>query len=228
VIGGAGDKSEGAERNRLLSQFAKASTGVFFANALSLPLVFLLHVYAARLVGKATYGEFSIAMTCANLLVIPLCFGLHTGTVRFLPAYAASGDAAKQAGYLKFSRWLTLAISILVSTLGALLLTLWNWPISDSLRRTLLSLAVQIPCLTLFTLYCSFLQSQRKVVSQAVLRGVVRPLLILGGLFCLSSLLESLPSAGVLVSVETLVLCVVLVWAGITTRNLLRRVALRG
>lgn len=204
---------------RLMRQFTRASAGVLLANAAALPLGFAIHLLLARLLGNVSYGEYSIALTCANLLVIPLCFGLHTGTVRFMPAYSGTGEFGKQAGYLRFSRWASLTLSVLVAVLGALVLLLGDWPISASLRRTLLCLAIQLPALTLFMIYSAFLQSQRRVVSQAVLRGLFRPLGLVAGLALAAALFDIEPMAAFVVLVETLVLLLALAGIGYATRN---------
>lgn len=212
-------EEKGNGPGRLLRQFTRASAGVLVANAIALPLGFAVHLFAARLLGKASYGEYSIAVTCANLLVIPLCFGLHTGTVRFLPAYTGTDELGKRSGYLRFSRWLCLAISVSVAALGALALQLGNWAISPSLQRALLCLALQLPGLALFTLYCAYLQSQRRVVAQAIARSLVRPLGLLAGLVVAAPLLESQPMAALVVIIETFAIVFTLGGIGVATRE---------
>lgn len=204
---------------KLMKQFGRASAGVMIANAVALPLGFVIHIYAARVLGTDSYGEYSIAVTCANLLVIPLCFGLHTGTVRFLPAYTGTGELGKRSGFLRFSRWLCLLLSVFVALLGALVIWVGSWPISASLERALLCLTVQLPALSLFTLYCSFLQSQRRVVLQAVARSLVRPFALLAGLAVAAPLLSSQPMAALVVLIETLAIALTLGGVAIASKE---------
>jgi O-antigen/teichoic acid export membrane protein len=117
----AGGSSEASVTRRL------AGT-IFIIRVVSAALAYVSQILLARWMGGSDYGVYVYVSTWVLLLGSMMDFGIAASAQKIIPEYRTSGEHALLRGFLSGSRWMTFAVSTLVSALLALvvkLLTPW-------------------------------------------------------------------------------------------------------
>src|SRR3954465_2115140 len=109
VVGGSGEASL---TNRL------AGT-IFIIRVVSAGLAYLSQILLARWMGGSDYGVYVYVWTWVLLLGSMMDFGISASAQKIIPEYRASGEHALLRGFLSGSRWMTFAVSSVVSLLLA-------------------------------------------------------------------------------------------------------------
>jgi O-antigen/teichoic acid export membrane protein len=92
---------------------------VFIIRVVSAAMAYLSQILLARWMGSSDYGVYVYVWTWVLLLGSMMDFGISASAQKIIPEYRASGEAALLRGFLSGSRWMTFAVSALVSVLLA-------------------------------------------------------------------------------------------------------------
>src|SRR3954471_20368004 len=109
LVGGSGDASV---TRRL------AGT-IFIIRLISAALAYLSQILLARWMGGSDYGVYVYVWTWVLLLGSMMDFGISASAQKIIPEYRTRGEHALLRGFLTGSRWMTFAVSSLVSLLLA-------------------------------------------------------------------------------------------------------------
>ncbi|WP_024507702.1 oligosaccharide flippase family protein [Bradyrhizobium sp. ARR65] len=104
----AGGSSEASLTRRL------AGT-IFVIRVISAALAYLSQILLARWMGGSDYGTYVYVWTWVLLLGSMMDFGISASAQKIIPEYRTSGDNALLRGFLLGSRWMTFAVSTLLS-----------------------------------------------------------------------------------------------------------------
>src|SRR3954451_2947473 len=107
-----GDSSEASVTKRL------AGT-IFVIRVFSAALAYFSQVLLARWMGGSDYGVYVYVWTWVLLLGSMMDFGISASAQKIIPEYRTSGEHALLRGFLSGSRWITFAVSSIVSLLLA-------------------------------------------------------------------------------------------------------------
>jgi O-antigen/teichoic acid export membrane protein len=88
---------------------------IFIIRVISAGLAYVSQVLLARWMGTSDYGIYVYVWTWVLLLGSMMDFGISASAQKIIPEYRTSGDHALLRGFLAGSRWLTFAVSTLVS-----------------------------------------------------------------------------------------------------------------
>lgn len=92
---------------------------IFIIRVLSAALAYFSQVLLARWMGTSDYGVYVYVWTWVLLLGSMMDFGISASAQKIIPEYRTLGEHALLRGFLSGSRWITLAVSALVSLLLA-------------------------------------------------------------------------------------------------------------
>ena len=133
-LGGAG---EAALTRRL------AGT-IFLIRVVSAGLAYFSQILLARWMGGSDYGIYVYVWTWVLLLGSMMDFGISASAQKIIPEYRARGDLALLRGFLSGSRWMTGAVSAVISlALAGLIKLLSPWIAPDTI------VPLYLGCLTL-------------------------------------------------------------------------------
>jgi O-antigen/teichoic acid export membrane protein len=115
------DSSEASVTKRL------AAT-IFIIRVVSAVMAYGAQILLARWMGTSEYGIYVYVWTWVLLLGSMMDFGISASAQKLIPEYRTSGKHALLRGFLSGSRWLTFAVSTVVSlALAGLVKTLTPW-----------------------------------------------------------------------------------------------------
>jgi O-antigen/teichoic acid export membrane protein len=92
---------------------------IFMIRVVSAALAYLSQILLARWMGGSDYGIYVYVWTWVLLLGSMMDFGISASAQKIIPEYRTSGDHALLRGFLSGSRWMTFAVSAVVSVLLA-------------------------------------------------------------------------------------------------------------
>jgi O-antigen/teichoic acid export membrane protein len=92
---------------------------IFIIRVVSAGLAYLSQILLARWMGGSDYGIYVYVWTWVLLLGSMMDFGISASAQKIIPEYRTSGNSALLRGFLSGSRWMTFAVSSLVSLLLA-------------------------------------------------------------------------------------------------------------
>ena len=92
---------------------------IFVIRVVSAALAYFSQILLARWMGGSDYGIYVYVWTWVLLLGSMMDFGISASAQKIIPEYRASGELALLRGFLSGSRWMTFAVSSLVSLLLA-------------------------------------------------------------------------------------------------------------
>jgi len=107
-----GDTAGGSSEASLTRRLAGT---IFIIRVVSAALAYLSQILLARWMGTSDYGVYVYVWTWVLLLGSMMDFGISTSAQKIIPEYRTSGRLALLRGFLSGSRWLTFAVSALVS-----------------------------------------------------------------------------------------------------------------
>lgn len=88
---------------------------IFIIRVISAGLAYFSQVLLARWMGTSDYGIYVYVWTWVLLLGSMMDFGIAASAQKIIPEYRSSGEQALLRGFLSGGRWLTFAVSTLVS-----------------------------------------------------------------------------------------------------------------
>jgi O-antigen/teichoic acid export membrane protein len=134
MLGGSGDAS-------LTKRLAGT---IFIIRVISAALAYLSQILLARWMGGSDYGVYVYVWTWVLLLGSMMDFGISASAQKIIPEYRTCGEHELLRGFLSGSRWMTFAVSALVSVLLAIVVDgLSPWIDANAITPLL------IGCLTL-------------------------------------------------------------------------------
>src|SRR5260370_6531144 len=92
---------------------------IFIIRVFSAALAYLSQILLARWMGGSDYGVYVYVWTWVLLLGSMMDFGISASAQKLIPEYRARGEHALLRGFLSGSRWMTFAVSSVVSLLLA-------------------------------------------------------------------------------------------------------------
>src|SRR4030088_2196034 len=92
---------------------------IFLIRVLSAALAYLSQILLARWMGGSDYGVYVYVWTWVLLLGSMMDFGISACAQKIIPEYRTRGEHALLRGFLSGSRWMTFAVSSVVSLLLA-------------------------------------------------------------------------------------------------------------
>ncbi|MGH6708829.1 MAG: flippase [Bradyrhizobium sp.] len=92
---------------------------IFIIRVLSAGLAYLSQILLARWMGGSDYGVYVYVWTWVLLLGSMMDFGISASAQKIIPEYRTRGEHALLRGFLSGSRWMTFAVSSIVSLLLA-------------------------------------------------------------------------------------------------------------
>src|SRR6267142_1447345 len=101
---------------------------IFVIRVISAALAYLSQILLARWMGGSDYGVYVYVWTWVLLLGSMMDFGISASAQKIIPEYRTCGEHELLRGFLSGSRWMTFAVSALVSVLLAIVvdgLSLW-------------------------------------------------------------------------------------------------------
>ena len=93
---------------------------IFIIRVVSAALAYLSQILLARWMGSSDYGVYVYVWTWVLLLGSMMDFGISASAQKIIPEYRACGEHELLRGFLSGSRWMTFAVSALVSVLLAI------------------------------------------------------------------------------------------------------------
>src|SRR5436305_3469171 len=108
MLGGSPGDSDGSVTRRLAG-------AILVIRVVSAALAYLAQILLARWMGGSDYGVYVYVWTWVLLLGSMLDFGIAPSAQKIIPQYRASGEDALLRGFLSGSRWMTFAVSAMVS-----------------------------------------------------------------------------------------------------------------
>ncbi len=158
------------------------SGGVLRASAISmsvrtagLAIALLSHVLISRVLGDSGYGQYSIALGWALILVIPARLGVDQTVLRYGSIYLEEGNLAALKGLIRFALLMMLGSSALVvlvlvgqAQLGSGLFAIFS-------PATVLWIGGLIFALAALGLYSALIRSAKRVLASQFYEQVLRP-----------------------------------------------------
>jgi len=157
---------------------ARGAIGVLIVKVAGAGLLFGLHAMLARLLGVSQYGIYVYAITWINILAILCLLGFPASLVRFIAEYNAKQQWGLLRGILRQSTQTVLGFSILVSTVGVIIIFFLNDQLSSELAISFYIGFALLPVFALSTLREASLRAIKCVVQSELLLQVIRPVLL--------------------------------------------------
>jgi O-antigen/teichoic acid export membrane protein len=109
---------------------------IFIIRVVSAVMAYGAQILLARWMGTSEYGVYVYVWTWVLLLGSMMDFGISASAQKLIPEYRTRGDHALLRGFLSASRWLTFAVSSIVSlALAGLMKLLTPWMDAAALYR---------------------------------------------------------------------------------------------
>jgi O-antigen/teichoic acid export membrane protein len=178
--------------NNHINRLNKGSLGAFISRCIALLLGFAVVVLATRVLGKEEFGVYSSAVSLLSILGSAIVLGIPVMMVRYLPAYLIAREYGLAQGLLVWSYQRLATTSILLGCLlgiGALFFNLgyfgtWG-KISDRHLWVFLFIAAALPLHAVSLHRQSALQAMRRPVLALAGMQLIRPLVVLAGIWLL-------------------------------------------
>jgi O-antigen/teichoic acid export membrane protein len=136
--------------------------------------------------GTVEYGKYVYVIAWGTLLGILAAFGLPMTALRFIPQYSERKQWAHLSGVIRRSWQLALGLGVTLSLLGTLILVRWSSTYGQSEYSVPMLLGIWlIPLFALMNVQQNMLRAIRKIALSYAPLKVMRPLLVLAGMFFL-------------------------------------------
>lgn len=168
------------------------------------------HVLMGRWLGAGVYGAYVLAMGWAVLLSRFSGLGLPTAVLRLIPEYETKEEYGHLRGLLRGSRGLVLGVGVLAALGTTLLLT--TTPLFSPGQLPPLLAGVWLgPLLALIGLETEILRAHRRVVWAYLPPRLLRPLLLMAGIWVVSASVLPATASSILGIVGGILACILTV-----------------
>ncbi len=167
--------------------FAGQVSAVFSLNVVNRLLTFVLFICISRMIGVAEFGEYALAWSWLQILLIPAKFGMDAAAVRFQAAYRSEENWSLFQGHWRYSARFVIAASLgvcLLASAAALGI------LGESMRGTFLIAFAMLPVFALIFLFRAALRAVDLPLAGQAPETLLRPILqlfLLAALFLLTS-----------------------------------------
>ncbi|GMT42546.1 MAG: multi antimicrobial extrusion protein MatE [bacterium] len=191
---------------------ARGAGGAFVAKVLAAGLAFGAQVALARIMGAESFGVYIYVISWITILTILGKVGLDASALRFVSSYVAHEEWSLLRGFFHRSRQIFTIASIFIAAIVASVVLVFQSKLSDELVFTFLAGCLLLPVLVSLQVHAAFLQGFKKIVQSQAPQFVVRPLLIVGGIFFMFIMAEQAISSYMAMFIDMLAtLCALLI-----------------
>lgn len=151
---------------------------------------FLLQIYLARVLEIDSYGIYVYILAWLSILSLISRMGLDQASKKFIPKYVSQKKFSNLTGFLRFS---ILRVNLVSLFLGGLILIYVGFCVKALTYEEQISFFLSSFLLLLIsqsTLISSFIESLKKISFPLFLTHIIRPLLIILGLFIASKIFK--------------------------------------
>ncbi len=139
---------------------------------------FGLQILLARSLGTADYGVYVYALRWLGLLALLCQCGLAVGSLRFVPAYAATTDGSHLRGFLRAGALLVATAGAAVAALGWGALAVLGSQLAPGTKLTFALALIGLPLYGLLQVWGATLRGLGRVVRSQLPMAVLRPVFL--------------------------------------------------
>lgn len=158
-----------------IASFLKNLGITFIFKALSLLLTLVVYVMCIRELGVITWGQVALIGSVANIVLIPLTFGLYNGVVKYVPVSSEEESRELMGTALVANLVLSSIVTALLIVMGPVVERLFGFSFAFWLGAVALAMSINLYILTE-----SFLRGQQQFVRLGVYK-LIGSLLFLAG-----------------------------------------------
>ncbi len=171
-------------RHRLRAHLIKGAAGSFLLQIGFACFAFLNAIILARVLGPEGYGTFANAMAWVSLLTIPATFGFGVLLVRNTAIYRSREKWELLKGLLRFADGFVLVLSVILALVAAMTAgCIFSLPVQATMRHTIWIALGLLPLFALYNLRQSALRGLEYVIRAQLPGMLIRPGLLLAGIF---------------------------------------------
>ncbi|CAH0295163.1 lipopolysaccharide biosynthesis protein [Roseomonas sp. CECT 9278] len=137
---------------------------------------FGMQIVLARTLGPEGLGVYATFLSMVTVLSVTGGFGMPLAAIRFIPVYAATGEAARLRGFIRTAQWLLATSSVGIAAAFWLAFALTP-SLRDQAGHALAAAAI-IPSFGFVTLAAGMLQAMGQPLRAELLAGLARTLLV--------------------------------------------------
>jgi len=128
--------------------FLRNFSVTFIFKALSLMLTLVVYVISIRELGVITWGQIALIGSVANIMLIPLTFGLHNGVIKYVPV-STKEESRKLMGTALIANLVPSSILTVLLVMAAPTVENWfGFPIHHWLATVALAMSINMYILT--------------------------------------------------------------------------------
>lgn len=146
--------------------------------------LFVFKLLIARQFGPEDLGYYDLTIIIFNLLLVISSFGIPKSVLKFIPLYIEKNKLSLLKGYVRFTIFIPLAISLFISVVvffgASFLVSLFSWP--ESIEQSLKLLIFFLPFKVTISTLRYVLVSKNKIAYSTFSYNVLERLLLLLGL----------------------------------------------
>ena len=162
-----------------VATFLRGAVGTFAVQIAGAGLLFASQAGFARFLGVNSFGIYVFAYAWLNLLLLACTQGFDVSSVRFVAAYQATGDWGRLKGFLRYSRTVVLAVSLVIGAALALGAWLFRTRLGDETLWAFWFIAATLPLYALVQIHESALRGLGFVVRAQIFQSIVHPIVLL-------------------------------------------------
>ncbi len=166
-----------SSKNKLKSNLLKWMSGSFAIKIVTISISFISSVFFARTLGASGLGEYNFIFSWISLLAVPATIGLDKLAVKEFASYLSEGKYKKIEIFGKWSNFVVLIISILISIISIFVVT--NLSIDKYLKISFCLGFLSLPFLSLRSLRLSQMRGLHKILIAQLPEFILAPLLLL-------------------------------------------------
>lgn len=182
----------------LRSYLVRGVGGTIAIKVASMGIALITSLVLARLLGAAGYGAYAYAMAWVSLLVVPALMGWDQLLIRETAVYRTRSNWSLMRGLLRRTTEITLATSLGLAFLAALLIWVFKGRLESGMIAALWMAVTMLPLVTLTRLKGMTLRGLEHVVAGQLPETLIRPLLfivIIGGIYLFAGEVLTAPMA---------------------------------
>lgn len=160
--------------------FARGSLAALLLRLGGTGLVLLLQILIARILGASGYGAYALATSWITVLVLVATAGTDTAALRFVAAYAGTGEWGLLRGFQRRALQISLITSILLALVFGSVAGLLRERMDPELLPTLIAAACLLPTAVLLQVLAAFLRGLKSIVPALLPQSLLRPVLLAG------------------------------------------------
>lgn len=163
------------------SIIARGAGSAFVIKALAAGVAFGSYMVIARLIGVESFGYYVYVLGWISVIMCVSKLGLDSATLRFLPAYSAKRDWPRYQGFVRFSVWMTTAVSLLTALVLGAVTFVFEDRFSPELRLTFFLGSLVLIARTVMEMNAFRLQALKAIIQSYVPQHLALPLLLVAG-----------------------------------------------